>query len=113
MFKLKSFSEQDLKNLVLSVIAKQFDTSSDNISFNDNIVTKFEADSVDLVGLVLAFENIFENSSSVAFKLSTDKINDINTVNDLYNLIYSTLITIETKLNSNEVIKPNYNLLKN
>jgi acyl carrier protein len=108
---LKSLTEKEVINIVNSAIAKQFDISKDTIKLEDNIIKKFNADSVDLVGILLIFENIFENSSTVPFQLPADKINNVVTVNDLFKVLYNTLAEIESKLNANETIKPNLNLL--
>jgi hypothetical protein len=73
----------------------------------------YEADSVDIIAMLLYLEDIFKNaSSSTRTVVPTDKLGDIVLVEDIVDIIYEVLLGIESKMENFVPIKPDFDALE-
>jgi acyl carrier protein len=97
---LESISKEELENLVKQVINKQLDsTDIESINMNLSLLDEYDADSVDIVAMLLNFEEFFKSSIKVTNTvIPTDKLSKIILVEDLFDAIYQVLVEVENKL---------------
>ncbi len=97
---LESISKEELENLVKQVINKQLDsTDIESINMNLSLLDEYDADSVDIVAMLLNFEEFFKSSIKVTNTvIPTDKLSKIILVEDLFDAIYQVLLEVENKL---------------
>jgi acyl carrier protein len=107
-WELKSLTFDQLFNVIVQVITKQLDeVEKDEIKLEDNLVIDYEADSVDVVAMLLYLEDIFKNASTTTRTVvPTDKLGQIVLVEDILDIIYEVLIGIESKMESFNPIVP-------
>jgi acyl carrier protein len=110
---LKSLTFEQLFNIIAETITKQLDEiDKKDIALEANLVIDYEADSVDVVAMLLHLEEVFKNASSTSrIVVPTDKLGQIVLVEDILDIMYEVLIDIENKMESFVQIKPDYNAL--
>jgi len=113
-WELKSLTFNELFEVVVEVITKQLDEiEKENVSLTDNLVIDYEADSVDIVAMLLYLEDLFKNASQTTRTVvPTDKLGQIVLVEDIFDIIYEVLIEIESKLDPFEKINPDFAALQ-
>jgi acyl carrier protein len=115
-WELKSITYNELFNVVVEVITKQLDEiEKDEIKLESNLLIDYEADSVDIVAMLLYLEDMFKNASQTTRTVvPTDKLGQIVLVEDIFDIIYEVLMEIESKLESSEIknIKPDFGALE-
>lgn len=67
--------------LVKTIISDQLDINIDDLSYDTFLIDDLEADSLDLVELIMAFEEEF------GIKIEEDQLEDILTIEDIMNII--------------------------
>ena len=107
-WELKSLTFDQLFNVIVQVITKQlYEVEKDEIKLEDNLVIDYEADSVDVVAMLLYLEDIFKNASTTTRTVvPTDKLGQIVLVEDILDIIYEVLIGIESKMETFSTIVP-------
>jgi acyl carrier protein len=113
-WELKSLTFDELYNVVLKVITKQLDEiDKDTITLGANLVHDYEADSVDVVAMLLYLEDMFKNASQTTRTVvPTDKLGRIVLVEDIFDIIYEVLAGIENKMETFVKIIPDYEALE-
>ena len=112
---LKSMQFDDLTNVIVEVITKQLDEiEKDEVSLSANFVIDYEADSVDIVAILLYLEDMFKNASEATRTVvPTDKLGQIVLVEDIFDIIYEVLIEIEEKMGDDfTTIVPDFDALE-
>lgn len=71
----------DKFEFVKSIIAEQLGVSEDEITEESNLVEDLEADSLDIVELVMAFEDEF------GVKVPDDELENVKTVGDILKIL--------------------------
>jgi acyl carrier protein len=112
-WELKSLSQKDLFDVIVQIITKQLDDlEKEDVKLESNFVIDFEADSVDVVAMLLYLEDMFKNASQTTRTVvPTDKLGQIVLVEDIFDIIYEVLLTIESKMDPFVAIKPDYGAL--
>lgn len=97
---LESISKEELGNLVKQVINKQLDSANiESINLSSSLLDEYDADSVDIVAMLLNFEEFFKSSiKTTNTVIPTDKLSKIILVEDLFDAIYQVLVEVESKL---------------
>ena len=110
---LKSMQFDDLTNVIVEVITKQLDEiEKDEVSLSANLVIDYEADSVDIVAILLYLEDMFKNASEATRTVvPTDKLGQIVLVEDIFDIIYEVLVGLEAEMDPFVPIKPDFNAL--
>ena len=100
-------------NVIVKIITKQLEeVEKDEVALEANLVIDYEADSVDVVAMLLYLEDIFKNASGTTRTVvPTDKLGQIVLVEDLLDIIYEVLLEIESKMESFVAIKPDFEAL--
>jgi acyl carrier protein len=113
-WELKSLSFDQLFNIIADVIIKQLDDiKKESITPNGDLVVDYEADSVDVVAMLLYLEEIFKNASpTTRTVVPTDKIGDIGSVEDILDIMYEVLLGIESKMDPFVKIQPDFTALE-
>jgi acyl carrier protein len=107
---LKSLTFDQLFGIVAETITKQLDDfDKKDISLEGNLVIDYEADSVDVVAILLHLEDIFKNASKTTrIAVPTDKLGQIVLVEDILDIMYEVLLDVENKMDVFAEIKPDY-----
>jgi len=110
---LKSLTMQELFNVIIEVVTKQLDEiEKDEVELSANLVIDYEADSVDIVAMLLYLEDMFKNSSETSKTVvPTDKLGQIVLVEDIFDIIYEVLVGLEAEMDPFVPIKPDFNAL--
>jgi len=113
-WELKSLTFEQLFNVILEVITKQLDeVEKEDVKLEANLVIDYEADSVDIVAMLLYLEDMFKNASQTTRTVfPTDKLGQIVLVEDIFDIIYEVLIGIESKMETFVPIKPDFDALE-
>lgn len=113
-WELKSLSFDQLFNVILEVITKQLDeVEKEDVKLEANLIIDYEADSVDIVAMLLYLEDMFKNASQTTRTVvPTDKLGQIVLVEDIFDIIYEVLIGIESKMETFVPIKPDFDALE-
>ena len=113
-WELKSLTFDQLFNVIVSVVTKQLDEiEKDEVKLEANLVIDYEADSVDVVAMLLYLEDIFKNASQTTRTVvPTDKLGQIVLVEDVFDIIYEVLLGIESKMETFVAIKPDFDALE-
>jgi len=103
---LKSFTFDELFKIISKVIKKQLTyLEKDSILLEHDFITTYEADSVDVVTMLLLLEEIFKDASDeTETVVPTDKLGQIHLVEDLFDVIYELLMEMESKILSGKKI---------
>ena len=115
-WELTSLTFDELFNVVKEVIVKQLDElEKEEIKLVANFVIDYEADSVDIVAMLLYLEYIFKESSQalgMRIVVPTDQLGQIVLVEDLFEIIYEVLATNEGTKDATQKIVPNLEALE-
>jgi acyl carrier protein len=113
-WELKSLSFDELFNVIVEVVTKQLDeVEKDDVKLEANLVVDYEADSVDVVAMLLYLEDIFKNASQTTRTVvPTDKLGQIVLVEDILDIIYEVLLGIESKMEVFVAIQPDFDALE-
>ena len=113
-WELKSLTFDELFSVVSEVITKQLDdVEKDQIVLSANLSDDFDADSVDVVSILLYLEDMFKDASSTTRTVvPTDKLGKIVFVEDVVDTIYEVLIGIESKMESYTPIVADFSALQ-
>jgi acyl carrier protein len=113
-WELKSLTFDQLFDVIVQVVMKQLDeVEKDEIQLESNLVNDYEADSVDIVAMLLYLEDIFKNASETTRTVvPTDKLGKIVRIEDLFDIIYEVLVGIESKMDVFSEIKPDFDALQ-
>jgi acyl carrier protein len=113
-WELKSLTFDELFNVIVEVVTKQLDEVEKNeVKLESNLVIDYEADSVDVVAMLLYLEDIFKNASQTTRTVvPTDKLGEIVLIEDILDIIYEVLLGIESKMDSFVAIKPDFDALE-
>lgn len=112
-WELKSLTQDELFNVIVQVIVKQLDEiEKDEVRLESNLAIDFEADSVDVVAMLLYLEDMFKNSSQkTRTVVPTDKLGQVVLVEDVFDIMYEVLLEIESKMDPFEKITPDFDAL--
>lgn len=96
---MKTITQEKLFESVSEAITKQLeDVEKDAVKLESHLRDDYDADSVDVVAMLISLETSFhEKLSATGTKVPTEKLGTINTVKDLYDLMYDVLLEVETK----------------
>ena len=113
-WELKSLTRDQLFNVIVEVVTKQLDeVEKSDVKLEANLVIDYEADSVDVVAMLLYLEDMFKNASQTTRNVvPTDKLGQIVLVEDIFDIIYEVLLGIEAKMDSFVAIKPDFDALE-
>lgn len=111
---LKSLTKDELFNVIVEVVTKQLDEiEKEDVTLEANLVIDYEADSVDVVAMLLYLEDMFKNASQTTRTVvPTDKLGQIVLVEDIFDIIYEVLAGIEEKMDPFIAIKPDFDALE-
>ena len=111
---LKSLTKDELFDVIVRIITKQLDgLEKEEVKLESNFVIDFEADSVDVVAMLLYLEDMFKNASQTTRTVvPTDKLGQIVLVEDIFDIIYEVLVGIESKMDPFVAIKPDFSALE-
>jgi acyl carrier protein len=113
-WELKSLTYEELFDVIIQVVTKQLDeVEKSEVSLSANLVIDYEADSVDVVAMLLYLEDMFKNASQTTRTVvPTDKLGQIVLVEDIFDIIYEVLVGIESKMETFTPIKPDFDALE-
>jgi acyl carrier protein len=113
-WELKSLTFDELFNVIVAVVTKQLDSvQKEDVILEADFVDDFEADSVDIVAMLLYLEDMFKNASQTTRTVvPTDKLGQIQIVEDLLDVIYEVLLGIESKMQVFTAIQPDFSALE-
>jgi acyl carrier protein len=113
-WELKSLTKEELFNVIVEVVAKQLEeVEKTEIALDANLVLDYDADSVDIVAMLLYLEDMFKNASQTTRTVvPTDKLGQIVLVEDVFDIIYEVLLGIESKMEPFVEIKPDFDALE-
>jgi acyl carrier protein len=113
-WELKSLTFDQLFNVILEVVTKQLDeVEKEEVKLEAHLVIDYEADSVDIVAMLLYLEDMFKNASQTTRTVvPTDKLGQIVFVEDIFDIIYEVLLGIESKMETFVPIKPDFDALE-
>ena len=96
---MKSITEAKLFEVVSSAIAKQLDeVDQKDVKLTANLVQDYEADSVDVVAVLLSLEGSFKDElEQPNTKVPMEKLGKVVTVKDLFDLMYEVIKEVESK----------------
>jgi acyl carrier protein len=113
-WELKSLTFDELFGVIVQVITKQLDEiEKDSVELSANLVIDYEADSVDVVAMLLYLEDMFKNASQTTRTVvPTDKLGQIVLVEDILDIMYEVLLGIESKMDTFVKINPDFDALE-
>nr|YP_009545223.1 acyl carrier protein [Synura uvella]AYO28377.1 acyl carrier protein [Synura uvella] len=113
-WELKSLTFDELFNVIVEVVTKQLDdVEKEDVTLGANLVIDYEADSVDVVAMLLYLEDMFKNASQTTRTVvPTDKLGQIGLVEDIFDIIYEVLLGIEEKMETFVKIEPDFDALE-
>lgn len=113
-WELKSLTFDQLFGVIVDVVTKQLDeVEKADIALSANLIIDYEADSVDVVAMLLYLEDMFKNASQTTRTVvPTDKLGQIILVEDIFDIIYEVLLGIENKMETFVAIKPDFDALE-
>ena len=113
-WELKSLTFDELFGVIVQVITKQLDEiEKDSVELSANLVIDYEADSVDVVAMLLYLEDMFKNASQTTRTVvPTDKLGQIVLVEDILDIMYEVLLGIESKMDTFVKVKPDFDALE-
>jgi len=113
-WELKSLTFDELFKVIVDVVTKQLDElEKDEVTLEANLVIDYEADSVDVVAMLLYLEDMFKNASQTTRTVvPTDKLGQIVLVEDILDIMYEVLLGIEGQMETFAKIVPDYDALE-
>lgn len=110
---LKSLTKDELFDVIVAVVIKQLEVDKEEVTFEADLPADFEADSVDVVAMLLYLEDMFKSTEgSTNTFVPTDKVGEIVLVEDLFDVMYEALLEMEIKMDPFVKITPNFNALE-
>ncbi len=111
-WELKSLSFDQLFNVLVEVITKQLDEiKKEEIQLEKNLIVDYEADSVDIVAMLLLLEDLFQNPANpTRIVVPTNQLGEVSLVEDLFDIIYEALLEVEKK--GDQKIEPNFEIFQ-
>jgi acyl carrier protein len=110
---LKSLSLAELQHIITLVVTKQLELTPEEITMTSDLVADFDADSVDIVAMLLYLEEMFKNASQTTRTVvPTDKLGQVVLVEDILDIMYNVLLTIETEMVPFTPILPDLDVLQ-
>lgn len=114
-WEVKSFTFEELYNLIISVIQKQVpEINKKSILLEANLYNDCNIDSVDVMAILLHLEEILtplSKSKNNTTLIDTSKQTIL--VEDIVDIIYETILMMENNMSIYKKIKPNLEILKN
>jgi acyl carrier protein len=112
-WELKSLTYEELFNVIVEVVTKQLDeVEKSEVALTADLAIDYEADSVDVVAMLLYLEDMFKDASTTTKTVvPTDKLGQIVLVEDIFDTIYEVLLGIEAKMEAFVAIKPDFEAL--
>lgn len=109
-WELKSLTYEELFNVIVEVVTKQLDeVEKSEVALTADLAIDYEADSVDVVAMLLYLEDMFKDASTTTKTVvPTDKLGQIVLVEDIFDTIYEVLLGIEAKMEAFVAIKPDF-----
>lgn len=119
-WELKSLNFDELKDIILEVATKQLDdVKKENLTLDVDLTLDYDADSVDVVAMLLYLEEIFkEPNTNVSVGkpkiiVPTTELGQIVLLEDVFDLMYNVLYDYEIKMGTDFTpIRPNLEVLK-
>jgi acyl carrier protein len=113
-WELKSLTFEQLFSVIVEIVTKQLDeVEKEDVKLEANLVIDYEADSVDVVAMLLYLEDMFKNASQTTRTVvPTDKLGQIVLVEDLFDIMYEVLLGIENKMETFTKINPDFAALE-
>jgi len=113
-WELKSLTYEQLFNVIVEVVTKQLDeVEKSEVDLSASLILDYEADSVDVVAMLLYLDDMFKNASQTTRTVvPTDKLGQIVLVEDIFDIIYEVLIGIESKMETFVPIQPDFDALE-
>jgi|TARA_B110000240_G_C13310910_1_gene372747 acyl carrier protein len=113
-WELKSLTFDELFSVIVEVVTKQLDEiEKDEVTLEANLVIDYEADSVDVVAMLLYLEDMFKNASETTRTVvPTDKLGQIVLVEDIFDIMYEVLRNIESRMLTYVKIQPDFDALE-
>jgi acyl carrier protein len=113
-WELQTISFEQLWLVIQRVVTKQLDhLDFDEVTLESSFTEDYEADSVDIVAMLLYLEEMFKNASpTTRTVVPTDKLGKILLVEDLFDVIYEVLLGIELKMEVVTKIRPDFDVLE-
>ena len=113
-WELKSLTFDELFNVIVEIVTKQLDeVEKSEVALEANLVIDYEADSVDVVAMLLYLEDMFKNASQTTRTVvPTDKLGQIVLVEDILDIMYEVLLGIEGQMETFAKIVPDYDALE-
>jgi acyl carrier protein len=113
-WELKSLTFDELKNVIIEVVTKQLEeVEKSQVELTANLIDDYDADSVDVVAMLLYLEDMFKNASQTTRTVvPTDKLGQIIFVEDLFDIMYEVLLGIEEKMETFVKIEPDFDALE-
>ena len=113
-WELRSLTKDELFGVIVEVVTKQLDeVEKDEVTFDANLVIDYEADSVDVVAMLLYLEDMFKNAGGETRTIvPTDKLGQIVLVEDIFDIIYEVLLEVENKMVKFTTIMPDFEALE-
>jgi len=89
-WELKSLTFEQLQNVILQVASKQLeDIDLSSLTLDANLILDYDADSVDVVAMLLYLEEMFKNASTTTRTVvPTDKLGKIVLLEDVFDIMY-------------------------
>lgn len=114
-WELKSLTFEEVFKLVTEILTKQLDEIDKNaVSLEVDMETEYEADSVDIAGMLLLLEDLYKKPSQMTkVHIPTHLLREIILVEDFFDVIYQVLLEMEQKLSPSDLnmLKPDYSAL--
>lgn len=111
-WELKSLTYDELFAVITKVVKKQLD-EVEQVTLSSHLVIDYEADSVDIVAMLLYLEEMFKNASlTTRTVVPTDRLGQILLVEDIFDIIYEVLSGIEAKMDPFIKIIPDFEALE-
>ena len=112
-WELKSLTYNDLFNIIETIITKRIVDEIQNekpeVTLEKDFYEDYNTDSVDIIAMLLHLDVLFKNASPTESTVfPTNKVKDIQFVGDLFDLIYETLLGVESKMDPFVAIQPNF-----
>eukprot|EP01041_Mallomonas_annulata_P000035 gene35-38_t len=102
-----------LPNCVTSLTKQLDEVERADVKLEAELINDYDADSVDIVAMLLYLEDIFKNASQTTRTVvPTDKLGTIVCVEDVFDIIYEVLVGIENKMDVFVPIKPDLDALE-
>ena len=116
-WELKSLTYDELFKIIETIITKrvvdEIQGEKPDVQINKNFYEDYNTDSVDIIAMLLNLDVLFKNASPTEQTVfPTNKVKDIEYVGDLFDMIYETLLGVESKMDPFVAIKPDFDALE-